>query len=497
VRTRLLLAGLGLLLGGQATGQGLPTLPANGTELFRFALHKAEPELKPVTDPGEVFRDPLHSIIIVVGNTDNLARYAHSGQLKQFVIGGGSLLIATDGPNGFHSGVVHPAVDPGWGTAFGINITGRRVIAAQPNIYAGEPTRPFVRPKAPDIRLRELPPYHLFAELHPSGEGALATNGPSEMQVPFQMHQFQVSTLAGYPPGSRLSRGGIVLPDRDNFAFALTARQGRMLVLADRDVFANGMMGFRDSADDRGYRLDNANWEFAKRTIAWLQTSRFNDPRTKCLFIEDGNVVEKFADKLTPPTPPFPNLPPDVLANILLNNANPIIDEAQKQNYFNRMVQSAFGFNRIVRFFLILCTILFLFFGLRWLRRAYRKAEPAVGNPAQEAARVPRGGVVRQRTTAQIEVGNLYEAASRRIRDRFDILGGRPAGANTMPPVLVAVDVADAPILRHTVGWLWQIGYGDAPVAVPPVEWDRVNGLLERVTARAARGDWTFGADAS
>jgi hypothetical protein len=64
-----------------------------------------------------------------------------------------------------------------------------------------------------------------------------------------------------------------------------------------------------------------------------------------------------------------------------------------------------------------------------------------------------------------------------------------------MPPVLVANDVRDAELLRSAVAWLWPIGYGDTPVPVPPAEWDRVNALLERLTRRAAAGDWSFGVE--
>ncbi|HVK11352.1 MAG TPA: hypothetical protein VM597_21455, partial [Gemmataceae bacterium] len=92
-------------------------------------------------------------------------------------------------------------------------------------------------------------------------------------------------------------------------------------------------------------------------------------------------------------------------------------------------------------------------------------------------------------------VGNLYEAARRRVRDRFDRLGGAAGRDGQMPPVLVANDVRDAELLRSAVAWLWPIGYGDVPIPVPPTEWDRVNALLERLTRRAAVGDWSFGVE--
>ena len=62
-----------------------------------------------------------------------------------------------------------------------------------------------------------------------------------------------------------------------------------------------------------------------------------------------------------------------------------------------------------------------------------------------------------------------------------------------MPPVLTANDIVDGPLVNQTVRWLWTIGYGETPLAVPPGEWDRLNVHLERLSARAARGDWSFG----
>src|SRR5262249_16936105 len=153
-------------------------------------------------------------------------------------------------------------------------------------------------------------------------------------------------------------------------------------------------------------------------------------------------------------------------------------------------------FPRLVRMFLIVVTIVFILFALRWLRRGFRKAEPgATLTKNVQAGLLPRGGVLKQRTAAPFEVGNLYAAPRRRARTRFDVLRGRPASDGKMPPVLTANDLPDGPMIYQTVRWLWGIGYAETPVTVAPTEWDRVNALLERVTARAARGDWSFGQD--
>jgi hypothetical protein len=494
VTLRLLVAGVVLLtLSRPAAGQS--RLPFDGSEVFRFALHTKKLEPATAQQIGEVVRSPHQSMIIVFGDTSDLHNIVSSERLRSYVLGGGSLLIASD------TGTVRPfgrrvGTDPGWGRAFGVEITGDHLIGPPEHCYGRDPDRPFVQPIPGLGRRRGPSPFDLVDGVPPAGSEAVATDQPSWITPGIAPAGFLREDLAEYASGVRPVGNRRPEVTRRYFAVSVRANDqvGRMIVLADQGVLANGMLGFKEAANKEGYVFDNGNWAFANRTIDWL---REGGQRRWCLFIEGRSIQEKFADESpTPPKPPIPDIPPDVVANILLNHSNGVINELQERNFFNRAMEGFFGFPRIVRAFLIVATVLFLFYGLRWLTRGYRKAEPAAAiGPAQQAALLPRGGVLRQRTAAQIEVGNLSEAAGRRVRDRFDILGGRPGPGAGMPPVLVAIDVADAPLLRQTVRQLWEIGYGDVPVNVPPVEWDRVNGLLERVTARAARGDWSFGQD--
>jgi hypothetical protein len=500
VTARLLLTGLTLLvLTAPLEAQG--RLPAGGWEVFRFWLHMQHTRIEPVTNAQDILNEPQRSMIVIVGETHTLHQVLSSDQLKWFVKSGGSILIATDTPNPQPPHRKGRVQDLGWGEAFGgITITGREVGSGRGANYGPGQHRPFVAPRMKDIRLQMASPYDLFEGFEDAGRRSVATDRPSEMLVPHAWGLLRGDQLAGYPESAVITWDNRpVRADRSTFGFSLwnQGQPGRLLVLADRDVFSNGMLGFVPDESETGYHFDNANWEFANRTILWLQQGGVrNALRRRCLFIQDGEIIEKFAYELPkPPRPPIPDIPPDVLANILLNHSNAVIDDLQQKNFFNRVMEGFLGLPRIIRIFLLFATILFLFFALRWLLRGYRKAEPAGVGPAAQAALIPRGGVLRQRTAAQIEVGNLYEAAARRVRDRFDILGGPPGSDGRMPPVLIAVDVRDGPMITQTVRWLWAIGYGESPVPVPPVEWDRMNNLLERVTARVARGDWSFGAD--
>jgi hypothetical protein len=469
-------------------------LPYGGSELFRFALHQKG--IEPLTEPRAALRSPDSTIIVVLGDTASLSQFFRGEQLRDYLLNGGSILIATDSSNQNQ----WRGNDPGWGAQFEITITGRKLTAAPKDSYRQLPGHPFVKAKKNIAFIGGPSPHDLFAGQSIEQPNIVATEYPSEMSIPLVAPRgFRVDDVAGYVDSTRRTQDGVrVDRSTDHFAVALRATEGsgRMLVLANEKVFANGMMGFKETAPNSGdYEFDNRNWELAGRTIDWLRDG--HEPKKKCLFIENGRVVDKFADKLPlPPKPPIPKLPPDVIANWLLNYANAVIPWAEENDLFNKHLQNTFGFDRLVRMFLITVTIVFLLAALRWLSRGSRKVEPTstITKTVQDGY-LPRGGVLRQRTSAQIEVGNLYEAARRRVRSRFDVLGARPNRDGKMPPLLTANDIPDGPLLHQTIRWMWFIGYGDTPVGVTAAEWDRLNSLLERVCARAVRGDWSFGQD--
>jgi hypothetical protein len=497
---RVIAALVGLLvLATPASIRAQGRVPAGGSEDFRFALYQHD--IKPESDVAGALNDPRHTIIVVFGDVrmhGHFAETVEGWQLFRFLMAGGAVLVATDGPAGAMAAAAGGRGQD-WAAPFGIEITPNRLTAPADKCYRGKDGRPFVKP-----RLRfDFPspsPYDLFKDQAEKDALPIATNLPHEMTV-HAPGLFRVDNLAGYVDGTRRTLGRQlvpVAPDMNHFAISLQPRDnpaGRMIVLANRGVLTNEMVGFVKDPAPPWYHFDNDNWAFMNRTIEWLQNGP--EHRSRCLFIEDGRVIDKFAVELPNTRPPVPNIPPDVIANWLLNAANPIVDEAQKRDVFNRFLDRWLGFPRLLRLFLIVATVLFIGACLRRLIRGYRKAEPAATlTPATRDSLLPRGGVVRQRTAAQLEVGNLYEAARRRVRERFDVLGGRPGRPGQMPAVLTANDLPDGPLLYQSVRWLWVLGYGETPVAVPPADWDRTNVLLERVTARAARGDWSFGQEA-
>jgi hypothetical protein len=462
-------------------------LPFSGSEVFRFALHQHE--IKPITDPNEVMLRPRDTIVVIVGDVSRLHIIFGAGKLPAYLNAGGSILLATDGPTMIGQN--------DWAQRLGIEIMAVPLIADAKNCYQGQTECPFIVPR-PRVNRDDPSPFQLMSGVDATGPNGVATSYPSPMAIQ-EGRGYLVKRLARYPNGTTPAGVRGPIDQRiDNFAVSLQPQfdnGGRMIAIADHGVFFNGMMGVeKDETAEKGFKFNNDNWGFSNRTIDWLQGGA-EAPRKRCLFIEHGEIKDQFATEIEI-RPPMPKLPPaDALANGLLNSvANPLIDEAQKQDFFNRVLLNWLGFPVLLRIFLIVVTVAFVLAGLRWLTSGHRKREPAaIMTPLLQQNLLPRGGVLRQRTASQIESGNLYDAARRRVRQRFDVLGGQPGPSNKIPPVLLANDLRDGPVLMQSIRWLWLLGYGETTIAVPPTDWDRTNVLLERVTARAARGDWSFG----
>jgi hypothetical protein len=489
---RAALAAVALLTIGlaQAEGQGMDKLPYGGSEAFRFALHLNK--LKPVSQPLDALQSPSDSIIVISGDTSSFPVPINGARLKQFLDFGGAILVASD------------TSSDAWGNQFGLQITGRRLEVFQlGKAYHHIGSRPFVKPR-PGVPGAADSPFAIFRGIEETGVHAVATDSPSEMQIG-RPRNYLVKDLAGYVDGTRPENQLLPITDANNH-FAVSIQPGgpgnigtgRMLVMADNSVFINGMMRAHDDPNvPEGFSFDNANWRFTNQTIEWLKGGG-PEPRTQCLFIEDGMVINAFAKEVPqPPSPPKPKITPEMalaIANIALRVLNDQIPRLEERDYFNRVLERWLGLPLLLRRFLICVTILLLVTAFGWLARSSRKQERAAAlSPAMMSAATPKGGLFRQRTAAQIDVGNLHEAARRRIRSAFDLLGARPGSPGRMPPILTASDIGDGPMLHQTVRRLWLLGYSDQPASVAPADWDRVNALLERLVLRAAKGDWSFG----
>jgi hypothetical protein len=152
------------------------------------------------------------------------------------------------------------------------------------------------------------------------------------------------------------------------------------------------------------------------------------------------------------------------------------------------------GQDMLTRWFVGVVSAVLLLALLRRFARSWWKVHPAAAPPPQSLdSLLPHGGVLHQRTEAQIDVNNFYEAARARVRDRYDRMGGQPMTDGKIPPVLIADGGPNAERLLETICGLWLIGYGASPVHVGPGEWDMMNRDLEQTLKLARRGEWSFG----
>ena len=289
-----------LLPASSALAQDAGKLRFGGSEVLRFALYLKE--LKPVSQPEDLFQNPRDSMIVIWGDTSTLSRTLSAQQIKLFIDSGGAVLIASNSPS------------LGWGNTFGIVITGRQLQSEKRNCYHEIPTRPFIKPRG-GVGI-PFSPFEIVKGFDETGTHAVATDRPSEMIVRGKVG-YITKPLATYPDGTRYDPFGLRLTEAgNNFAVSMQATAprgnggGRLLVMADQGVFANGMMGVVDDPmAEKGYSFDNANWEFANRSIDWLRGGP--EPRRRCLFIENGKIVDKFAVEIPRPSrPPIPNLSP-------------------------------------------------------------------------------------------------------------------------------------------------------------------------------------------
>ena len=305
------------LASGPVSAQGPPAppvlIPRDGTEIFRWLFHRAE--IKPLTEqeflasfdrnrPRHVERE--HDLIVVIlGEIHGTALHPNPMVYAKWATSqGGAALIATDSPVNFTQTF----------GKFGINVPppvevdGRIVLGGDPNdCYRGRPECPYVVPITPPIRATE-PEWELFA-----GLSRVATNTASyiSLDARAKLAEFR-HPLAGYPTGSTIQQPGARKRVSQNQVFAVGgsgphpengAGDGfRFLALADPSVFINGMM----VPGDPQWPTDNLR--FASRVVSYLAEE--NEPvprrRTRCLFIQNGQVVNSFDDLnryLRPPTP--------------------------------------------------------------------------------------------------------------------------------------------------------------------------------------------------
>ncbi|WP_020471728.1 hypothetical protein [Zavarzinella formosa] len=465
-----------------------------GSEYFRFFLHKHE--LKPLANFPEAWLEPSKTIIVCLGDASWITPdfFPNQGGIRAFIEAGGAVLIATDQKC--------DSRDPrSWEQIYGLRISGELLTAKADECFDGLDGRPLVKPRRHLPILVKDSPFKMLDGISADGADAIATDHPSEIQlVPAIRPGYIVTPLAGYPTSAKRIESNFAV-DRSWDNFAVSVRRGgdpgRLLVVADHSVFVNGMMKFTVNNETGELSFPNANIKFTNQMIEWLKGP--DGTRTRCLFVHDNNVIDQFAKQVhLPPdmNPPIPPIPPDMLANMMLRMANPMLTEFQNRIRPNSALDRWFGRESLWRWFLIAMTALFAWLIWSRLSQATRKEDRS-----RWVALTTLGGLLAKGSTSKrkrddlIDTGNIYEAARWRIRDRFDRIGGQPTDDGHMPPILMADNSRQAVGLEASVRRLWMIGYGPKAIPVPIHLWDELNLDLERAVRLAGKGIWCFAAN--
>ena len=257
--------------------------------------------------------------------------------------------------------------------------------------------------------------------------------------------------------------------------------KGRFLVLADHSVFINWMI----------LKNDN-NREFIHSSMDWLQEpANSSEQKTKCLFIEDGEIKTDFDLPVRDIDVPWL----DVLAKAMTvfeTHGDRIISELEERDFFNKAAAAGVSMRDVRRSMLIVLTFCLAAFGLMRLMRSRTAPDPArTLVTSAVVAMIPRGPLLKQRFTGQLGADNVYEAARQMARDFFIGMGVETDSAG--PPALIVSDQhSNAPELRLKIARLWELGYGTQPQRINPRAWRRLCTDVQKMLEEAERGWWTF-----
>ena len=482
MRKEALLAGVLLLaLGGAVLAQPHPQpvrLRGAGTEAFRAVL--ASYGLKPLGSIGEVADfDPKETLIISFRSSDPrpepmasdwLDRLpARIGGARGFVEQGGAILVASDYQK---SG--------GWADQFGVRIFGKKVYARDQ-----ETPRFMRRQECPFVESRDNVVPDLFrGSRHPLRE--VATNNPS-----FLSKTTGLTTLAEFPEGcAYVDRGNAVTGDLPFAQGMEYATGGRLLVLADQDVFGNNLMLPEPP-------LENDNLDFTFNCLDWLTNGR---ERKHVLFVNDNRVETDFnlILKSLPPTTPEQILDylrehpeeivdylrkhPELITNNL-DKASPFVaaleDEGvfadlEQRNIFNRMLLENFEHWVFVRNTLVFGAVILLGYGLWRFIKLRRPGLAGVPRFAVALERYrPRVGLLERRLRESLRVGQHYEAARETARALFADLGLTPAAEGLPPAFEISTSWWRRGRIEADLREIWGIAFANEPEPVSAKRWQK------------------------
>jgi len=479
------------------------SLPANGSELFRglLSFHKIEP-LK----AGELRNADYSKLIVVVMGlpTRNDPKLDLSFHVRETLQAGGSVLLAADGSGPLAS--YFPRRQSS------LALTGETVFEPdESHALVENGWCPFARPTTPsplDLLLWERqkqspgPEWTLFAGLN-----RIATNVPHALRLPSRPTRYDRYALARFPSGSLV--GG---PAGDRLASDRALAVGssgvepneepfRCLVVSDPSIFTNQMMAV--NLDNTGPGTDNL--AFANNVAQFLKA---NGDRTKCLFVENGRMIEKFDDvqfaasplpDMPPlPIPPLPSpLDPGVQSK-LTDFVNNSVDRWQTKDGPNGTVvgrpardQRVTG---VLAFLAVLATAVIVLLKMRALRWSSYKGDvlPVPTDTGRVVSSGPPGTVARRKEEL-LQGGNYTGPVSEYLKEFF-VGRGYVVPTGEIPKKLPKVTITggDSGTLRSQLKALWEVAFDPKSKPVGFTRWKELEPMIAAVKRAAEADRWRF-----
>ena len=468
-----------------------PTIPADGTEVLQFLLDRAKIEPVKASDVRNLGRTD-DVIIIVLGDPTRGNGQQPIHIANSVIKGGGAALIASD------SAVLFANAFERVGNT---QITGNPISGGPgtnaDSLFLGMPNLPFVVPVERPLG-DDGPEWEIFA-----GLTRIATNRPSYLSVPLARREFS-SLLATYPDDCYVTEQNEmkkVNPNRHYFAAAgsgphpITARPYRFLALADPSVFINQMMLANDPVSGR-----TDNLEFASRAIGFLSEWNGQPHRKRCIFYQNGVLVERFDTVRSMMRPPLPLPNIWAMQEKLTDLGNRIIDQFETNDTVNKGFVGSTESERTRRFKFIMEFILAMlclragWYLLKrvWIARRKPDGPSAVAGGLPSTAKGDRpAGVFDRRQRELLRRNNLFEPVRTAIRGMFVEAGVPDDAGKKLPKVVISDAVTRSDTLREALQDLWKIAYGPARV-VTVQRWNLLEPIFERVRQAHAHGKWRF-----
>lgn len=486
--------------GGDAAGQIQQpiAIPGGGTELFRALLDKEG--VQPVT-----LRDLNNNawasddLIVVVVGTPNQWNWPHEplSWVRKAVQANGAALIASDSGFFTYLAAHNPA-----GNQVAAEFKNESVVADWAVCHRQEPKCPYVVPVSPD-ELRNPPQkpgpvWGLFR-----GLSKLATNDPTYIQMHLNFRDEYAYPLARLPKSAAPAWGG---PGLNSPLFAVGGDGPQrfdglpgysFLAMADSSVLINQMLMEQD-AD---------NLEFALRTVDYLQGPQKH--RKKCLFFENGRIVEKFDGLRSALAKPKPKIPPEAMPNVpgLLNRnqdklvdlGNKLADQFQTKDGLHNMLvgrpgspgeRRSFGW-WLDRVLVLAAVVLVVVLLARTLRARAPVDLPPTPTTGAGAASTGPPGVFDRRQRELVRRNNLYEPVRNLMREFFDAAGAPPNPGPRLPTLEISDVVRKPGSLHQAIRDMWRIAYGP-PQPISAQRWFELEPYFERLRKAHADGKWRF-----